>query len=81
EGTTFLAEQGIVPLPSPLMPFGVNQKVLAEMEPFTLDYYRKIRKETAKLYQKHNLIVPGTYGSDVCLSRDIWLRCEILANE
>ncbi|MCL2414137.1 MAG: radical SAM protein [Bacteroidales bacterium] len=81
EGATFLAEQGIVPLPSPLMPFGVNQKVLAEMQPFSLDYYRKIRKETAKLYQKHNLIVPGTYGSDVCLSRDIWLRREILASE
>jgi hypothetical protein len=81
DGATFLAEQGIVPLPSPLMPFGVDQKVLAEMQPFSLDYYRKIRKEIAKLYLKHDLIAPGTYGSDVCISRDIWLRREILANE
>jgi hypothetical protein len=81
EGETRLAEHGIVPLPSPLMPFGIKQKTLAEMQPFHTDYYRTIRRETAKLYKKYGLIVPGTYGSDVCLSRDIWLRREILAAE
>jgi len=81
EGATFLAGQGIVPLPSPLMPFGVDQKVIAEMQPFSLDYYRKLRYEIAKLYQKHDLIAPGTYGSDVCISRDVWLRKEILSAE
>lgn len=81
EGSTFLAERGIVPLPSPLMPFAIDQKILAEMQPFSLDYYRKIRKETAKLYQKHDLVVPGTHGSDVCISRDIWLRRDILARD
>jgi len=81
EGETVLAERGIVPLPSPLMPFAIEQKILAEMQPFSLDYYRILRKETAKLYQKHNLTVPGTYGSDVCLSRDIWLRQNVLAVE
>jgi len=81
EGETVLAERGIVPLPSPLMPFAVEQKVLATMQPFSLDYYRTVRKETAKLYQQHNLTVPGTYGSDVCLSRDIWLRRNVIAEE
>ena len=79
EGETRLAERGIVPLPSPLMPFGIRQKVLAEMQPFDLNYYRTLRRETAKLYINHGLVVPGTHGSDVCLSRDIWLRRELLA--
>lgn len=79
EGETVLAEHGIVPLPSPLMPFAVNQKILAEMQPFSTDYYRTVRRETAKLYKKHDLVVLGTYGSDVCLSRDIWLRRNVLA--
>jgi len=81
EGATALAERGIVPLPSPLMPFAIDQKVLAAMQPFSIDYYRTVRKKTAKLYQKHHLEAPGTYGSDVCLSRDIWLRRAILAAE
>jgi hypothetical protein len=81
EGETKLAERGIVPLPSPLMPFGIKQKVLSEMQPFDIAYYRTLRKETAKLYKQYGLTVPGTYGSDVCLSRDIWLRRDILAVE
>jgi len=79
EGETVLARQGIVPLPSPLMPFAIEQKILAEMQPFSLDYYRNVRRATANLYLKYNLTAPGTYGSDVCLSRDIWLRRNILA--
>ena len=81
EGETILAERGVVPLPSPLMPFAIEQKTLAEMQPFSVEYYRTVRRETAKLYRKHDLVVPGTSGSDVCLSRDIWLRRDILAAE
>jgi hypothetical protein len=80
-GATALAERGIVPPPSPLMPFAVDKKILAQMQPFSPDYYRTVRKATAMLYQKHNLEAPGTYGSDVCLSRDIWLRRSILAKK
>ena len=79
EGMTFLAEHGIVPLPSPWMPIGVVCSNLPQ--PPGLDYYRTLRKEVAKLYIKHGLEVPGTVGSSVCLSRDIWLRRELLANE
>jgi hypothetical protein len=78
EGETVLAERGIASWPSSLMPFADEHKKLAEMQPFSLDYYRTIRKETAKLYKKYGLIVPGTYGSSICLSRDIWLRRDIL---
>ncbi|GHU55608.1 hypothetical protein FACS189411_04410 [Bacteroidia bacterium] len=81
EGQTTLAERGIIPLPSPLMPFAIKQKVLAEMQPFSTEYYKTVRKETAKLYKKYDLEVPGTCGSDVCLSRDIWLRRDVLAAE
>lgn len=77
EGSTYLAERGIVPLPSPWMPYGVPRDHLPT--PPGLDYYRTLRRETAKLYLKHNLAAPGTVGSSVCLSRDIWLRKEILA--
>ena len=77
EGFTYLSERGIVPLPSPWMPYGVERGNLPA--PPGLDYYRTMRHETAKLYLKHNLAVPGTIGSSVCLSRDIWLRKEILA--
>lgn len=79
EGVTFLAEHGIVPLTSPWMPVGVNNPELPETP--GLDYYRTLRKEVAKLYDKHGLEAPGTVGSSVCLSRDIWLRRNILANE
>ena len=81
EGERYLAERGIVPLPSPLMPFGIKQKILSQIEPFSIGYYRTLRRETAKLYNEHRLIVPGTFGSAVCLSRDIWLRRDILAVE
>ena len=81
EGATALAERGIAPLPSPLMPFAVDRKILAETQPFSLDYYRRVRKATAMLYQKHSLEAPGTHGSDVCLSRDIWLRRNILTKK
>jgi hypothetical protein len=80
EGQTFLAGHGVVPLPSPLMPFGVNQRLLHEIGVTDVDFYRILRRETAKLYNQYKLIVPGTCGSDVCLSRDIWLRREMLAN-
>ncbi|MDR1155458.1 MAG: radical SAM protein [Bacteroidales bacterium] len=76
EGATRLARCGIVPLPSPLMPFGITPKTLPEIQPFNFGYYRKVRRETARLYRQYNLVVPGTRGSDVCLSRDIWLRRE-----
>ena len=81
EGETVLAERGIVSWPSSFMPFASEQKILAELQPFSLDYYRTVRKETAKLYKKYELVVPGTYGSSICLSRDIWLRRDILAAE
>ena len=76
EGSTYLAERGIVPLPSPWMPYGVERENLPT--PPSLDYYRTLRYETAKLYIKHGLVVPGTFGSSVCISRDIWLRKEAL---
>ncbi len=79
EGMTFLAENGVVPLPSPWMPFGVCNPDLPKTP--GIDYYRVMRKEAAKLYIKHGLEVPGTVGSSVCLSRDIWLRREFLVNE
>ena len=79
EGVTFLAEHGIVPLPSPWTPIGVDNPDLPE--PPGLEYYRILRREVAKLYIRHGLEVPGTVGSSVCLSRDIWLRRELLANE
>lgn len=79
EGETFLSSHGIVPLPSPWMPHGVDNPELPETP--GIDYFRTLRKETAKLYIEHNLEAPGTVGSSVCLSRDIWLRREILANE
>jgi hypothetical protein len=75
-GLTFLAEHGIVPLPSPLMPYGNGNPLLPP--PPDVDYYRIIRAETAKLYVKHGLVVPGSAGSNVCMSRDIWLRREQL---
>ena len=81
EGQNVLAERGIVSWPSPLMRFGLEEKVLAEMQPFSLDYYRIARKETAKLFKKYELEPPGTTGSDCCLHRDIWLRRDILAAE
>ena len=79
EGQTFLAEHGIVPLPSPFMPFAASLQLLKELKPVGVDFYRTIRRETAMLYKKYGLVVPGTFGSDVCLSRDIWLRRDILA--
>ena len=79
EGASVLAERGIVPWPSPLMRFGLEEKVLAEMQPFSIDYYRTVRKETAKLFKKYELEPPGTTGSDCCLNRDIWLRRDILS--
>ena len=79
EGCTFLAEHGVVPLPSPWMPFGVNNPELPKTP--GAGYYRTLRKEVAKLYTKHGLETPGTVGSSVCLSRDIWLRRNILAEE
>jgi hypothetical protein len=81
EGETVLAERGIIPWPSPLMRFGLEEKVLAEMQPFSIEYYRTVRKETAKLFKKYDLEPPGTTGSDCCLNRDIWLRRDIIAAE
>ncbi|HBT78000.1 MAG TPA: hypothetical protein DEB39_13990 [Planctomycetaceae bacterium] len=79
EGMRFLAENGIVPLPSPWMPFGVANP---ELPPTPgLDYYRQLRKEVASLYRTYGLEAPGTVGSSVCLSRDIWLRRDVLAAE
>ena len=77
EGSAFLAKHGIVPLPSPWMRFGVERDNLPKAP--GLDYYRTLRQETAKLYIEHELVVPGTVGSSVCLSRDVWLRRETLA--
>ena len=77
EGFTYLAEHGIVPLPSPWMPYGVGEHSLPS--PPGLDYYRTMRRETAKLYLKHNLVISCTIGSSVCLSSDIWLRRTVLA--
>ena len=79
EGETVLAERGIVSWPSPLMPFAVEQKVLDGKQPFSVDYFRTVRKETAKLYKKYELAVPASSGSDTCLHSDIWLRRDILA--
>jgi len=81
EGKTQLAEHGIVSWPSPLMRFGLEEKVLSEMQPFSLEYYRTVRKETAKLFIKYDLEPPGTYSSDSCMHRDIWLRRNFLASE
>ena len=81
EGQNTLAERGIVSWPSPLMRFGLEEKVLAEMQPFSLDYYRIVRKETARLFKKYGLEPPGTTSSDSCLHRDIWLRKDVLAAE
>lgn len=78
EGETFLARSGIVPLPSPWTPIGVENPNLPEVP--GVDYYRTLIRETARLYTQYNLEAPGTVGSSVCLSRDIWLRKEILAN-
>jgi len=76
-GFTYLAEHGIVPLPSPWMPYGVSAHGLPD--PPGLDYYRTMRRETAKLYIEHNLVISCTVGSSVCLSSDIWLRRTLLA--
>jgi hypothetical protein len=78
EGCTFLAERGIVPLPSPWMPIGVTNPELPAVP--DVNYYRILRKEVAKLYEKYGLEVPGTVGSSVCLSRDIYLRRKELIN-
>ena len=79
EGQTVLAERGIVSWPSPLMPFALEQKMIDLKQPFSLDYYRTVRKATAKLYKKHNLVVPASRGSDTCLHSDIWFRRDVLA--
>ena len=81
EGETVLAERGIVSWPSPLMPFAIEQKVLNEKQPFSISYFRTVRKETAKLYKKYGLAVPTSAGSDTCLHSDIWLRRDILSAE
>jgi hypothetical protein len=77
EGATFLAQRGIVPLPSPWMPHGVTCDSLPS--PPDVEFYRRLRRAVAALYIKHDLVVPGTVGSSVCLSRDIWLRRNELA--
>jgi hypothetical protein len=77
EGAAFLAEQGIVPLPSPWMQYGISHRSLPP--PPELEYYRRARRVLAKLYIDNDLVVPGTYGSSVCISRDIWLRRKELA--
>ena len=81
EGANELAAHGVVPWISSLMPFASDKKTIAEFQPFSLGYYRTVRKEIAKLYQKHELVVPGTFGCSICMGRDIWLRRSALAAE
>ena len=48
EGITTLAERGVVSWPSPLLRYVRVKRMINEMQPFSLDYFRTVRKETAK---------------------------------
>lgn len=76
-GAEYLASHGIVPLPSPWMPHGVA----APNKPATpdLDYYRRLRRGVATIYENYGCEPPGDTGFNVCLGRDTWNhRAELL---
>ena len=70
EGTTYLAQRGIMPAASVWMPMG--RPVLNTMKAPGLDYYKRVKDLFAELYQKYGLEPAASCGLNVCIERDIW---------
>lgn len=71
-GAEYLASNGIVPVPSIWMPHGLP--VAGRPAAPDLDYYRRIKKGLAEIYDKYRCEPPGDTGFNVCLCRDTWNR-------
>ena len=77
-GARQLAENGIVPLASVLMPHGLPD-IPRAVKP-DLPYFRALKRGLAAIYRKYQCEPPGGGGSHVAISRDVWNhRDEILA--
>jgi len=70
EGSTYLAERGILPTASVWMPMG--RPVMGSMKAPTLDYYKQMKEHFAELYTKFKLQPPKSRGLNVCVEWDIW---------
>jgi len=64
EGTSWLAEKGVLPTASVWMPTNKSAP--------KLDYYRRVKEHFAELYNKYGLEPPASKGLNVCIARDIW---------
>ncbi len=70
EGSTYLAQRGIIPTASIWMPMG--RPVMNSMQAPDIDYYRQVKEHFAMLYDKYNLEPAECCGLNVCMERDIW---------
>ena len=70
KGATYLAERGILPAASVLIPMG--KPVRGSMKAPNVDYYKQVKELFAELYTKYNLEPTPTAGLNVCIERDIW---------
>lgn len=75
-GAEYLASHGIVPLPSIWCPHG-NPGAGRSIAP-GLEYYRRLRRGIAEIYERHRVEPPGDIGFNVCFSRDIWNHREAI---
>jgi hypothetical protein len=70
EGAVWLAERGILPMPSVWIPIG--RPVQGKIKAPGLDYYRRVKELFAVLYTKYKLEPPKSKGLNACVGRDIW---------
>jgi len=70
DGTTYLAERGILPTASVWMPMG--RPVQGSMKAPNIDYYKRVKEHFAELYTKYNLSPTQSRGLNVCIERDIY---------
>ena len=77
EGVEYLARRGIVPAFSVWMPTPGSTE--PDLQPPGLEYYRRARREFARLYTEYGLVPPGIpAGSHVSLCHDIYRHREQL---
>jgi len=69
EGAEYLAARGIVPIASVWIPFG--RPVLGSMRTPDLDFFRRIKRGLAGIYERYGLEPPGGTGLNVCMCKDV----------
>lgn len=69
EGARILASEGIVPVASVWIPFGMP--VAGRHRAPGLDYYQRVKEGLAEIYETHRIEPPGGRGLNVCMCRDV----------